>query len=513
MCLWVWKLEQGQIGEPRIEAPLLNLHEDHSVTADIQALAKGGRTNVAGFFIRLMARIPFLFIGAHWYGAEALGRLAYAILIVEFAAQIATLGLKRGLALHLTGDGKENGAWDAVLVVLGATLIPTALLMMFPQIMFPNSVIKPLDYLLPLIIPALALSDVMLAALAYRFDVKSSVRARAVIEPWTISIGAAALWWWVPSDGLLVAYALSMAAALMASLVPFLKSYGLPRNWTPRGSELYALMRRNGPLAAADAIEWASRRIDLAILGLFVSPATVGIYWVAQQIASLPQKLKTSFDPVLGPVITRKLEEGDRPSVAHQISQVGFWILAAQLGVALALGIPGEALMGLIGPGRDFVGGNGALVLLLAAEVVAAVAVVSEAALVYIARHRNMLISAGMIGLQIALTFSFVITLRAYGFPELYQAAGAAGALVIALGVSSLIKVRLAAHVLATPISIWRTALPMAAAVATLVGYVVVRGPQWAEVSFGIPAILLAYGAIIWRYGFKREDRVLFRKP
>ena len=51
---------------------------------DIQALAKGGRTNVFGFLLRLAARIPFLFIAGRLYGPEALGRFAYAILIVEF---------------------------------------------------------------------------------------------------------------------------------------------------------------------------------------------------------------------------------------------------------------------------------------------------------------------------------------------------------------------------------------------------------------------------------------------
>ena len=54
---------------------------------DIQALAKGGRTNVFGFMLRLAARIPFLFIAGRLYGPEALGRFAYAILIVEFANQ------------------------------------------------------------------------------------------------------------------------------------------------------------------------------------------------------------------------------------------------------------------------------------------------------------------------------------------------------------------------------------------------------------------------------------------
>lgn len=479
---------------------------------DIAALAKGGRTNVGGFFIRLIARIPFLIIGSQWYGAEALGRLAYAIVIVEFAAQIATLGLKRGLALHLAGAGKENGAWDGILVVILATLIPTVLLMMFPQVMFPNSQINRLDNLLPLAIPALALSDVMLAALAYRFDIGATVRARAIIEPWTISIVAFGLAWTLPRDGLLVAYAASMVMALIASIIPFLRSYGLPKGWTPRGTELYALARRNAPLALADAIEWGSRRIDVLILGLFVSPATVGIYWVAQQVASLPQKLKTSFDPVLGPVITRKLKEGDRAAIAGQISQVGFWIIAAQTGVALALGIPGEALMGLIGPGRDFVGGNGALAFLLLAEVAAAIAVVSEAALVYVARMRNLIVSLGTIALQIILTFALIITIKRLGYPELYQAAGPAIALALSLGISSLIKSRLAAHVLGARVSVWRWALPIAGAVAVLVGQIIIRLPEWAELAVGIPAILIAYGWVIWRYGFGEDDRVLFRK-
>ncbi len=49
---------------------------------DIAALARGGRTNFFGFLLRLAARLPFLLIAGRIYGAEALGRFAYAILIV-----------------------------------------------------------------------------------------------------------------------------------------------------------------------------------------------------------------------------------------------------------------------------------------------------------------------------------------------------------------------------------------------------------------------------------------------
>jgi hypothetical protein len=36
--------------------------------------------------------------------------------------------------------------------------------------------------------------------------------------------------------------------------------------------------------------------------------------------------------------------------------------------------------------------------------------------------------------------------------------------------------------------------------------------PHWASLVFGIPAILLAYGFVIWHRGFGPEDRVLFRR-
>jgi hypothetical protein len=102
----------------------------------------------------------------------------------------------------------------------------------------------------------------------------------------------------------------------------------------------------------------------------------VGIYYVAQQVASLPQQAQDQLRPDPRPGDHRRSSpRATRPAVAKQVRQVGFWVIAAQAAVALALGIPGEAVMGLVGPA--FVGGTGALAFLLAAEVVAATAAVS----------------------------------------------------------------------------------------------------------------------------------------
>lgn len=482
---------------------------------DIQALAKGGRTNVLGFVLRLAARIPFLFIAGRWYGEEALGRFAYAILVVELAAQLATLGMKRGLAEQLSANKRHPVwvVWDALLLAMIASALGAILLALFPQIMFPNSRINGLEALLPLTIFALAGSDIALAALAYRHDVASTVRARAVIEPWTISLGAFGFSFYSLRDGLILSYVVSMLAALAASLWPFVRAYGLPQGWRPHPGVLFATVRRNVPLAAADAIEWASRRIDIAILGLFFSPATVGIYYVAQQVASLPQKLKTSFDPILGPVITRNLKAGNRAAVARQVGQVGFWIIAAQTGVGLALGLPGEAVMGLVGAG--FVSGTGALAFLLAAEAVAATAAVSESALIYVARHLNLMISLVMIAVQAALSVVFIILLRRAGLSVEAQAAGPAIALCSALGLASIAKAKLLSRLLGEPVSGWRWALVWASGAAIVVGGLFTMLPhslEWLELLGGIPAILGVYGLIIWRKGFGPEDRALFAK-
>jgi O-antigen/teichoic acid export membrane protein len=486
---------------------------------DIAALAKGGRTNVFGFLLRLAARIPFLFIAGRLYGPEALGRFAYAILIVEFVAQLATLGLRRGLAELLSRDDRPHAHMvaDGLLIAMIASALGAALLIAFPQLMFPNSGINGLDRFLPLVIFAIVATDIALAALAYRFDIVSSVRARAIVEPWTISIAAGALYFYSARDGLIISYVVSLFAALLVALWPLWRSYGLPWGWRPNPPELVALARRNLPLAAADAAEWGSRRLDLAILGLFASPAVVGIYYVAQQVASLPQKLKTSFDPILGPVITRNLQTKNYGEIARQVGQVGFWIIAAQAGIALALGIPGEAVMGLVGP--QFVGGTGALAFLLAAEVAAATAVVSESALVYIARHRNLLISIAMLAVQALVSvglIQLVDTIRVK--PEMrgfYQAAAVACGLMISLGIGSVIKARLLRQILDHPISIWRGALVWAVLAASMLGVIIVSLParfEWIELAIGVPALLGLYGAVIWRWGFGPEDRVLFRK-
>lgn len=480
---------------------------------DIQALAKGGRTNFLGFVLRLGGTAPFLFIAGQLYGVEALGRYASALVIVELAAQLCALGQRRGLAQRLSEDGRDQApvVADGLLMTLILSSAVAFLLYLFPAPMFPSGGYSELDRLIPFAVIPNALTEVALAALAYNYNVGATVRARSLVEPWAQVLASIVLLWLAPVGGLILSYIISKTAAAVVAFWPLVRTMGLPGNWRPHPVRIGKLAWHSAPLAGADLVEWGTRRLDIAILGFLTTPAAVGVYFAAQQVASLPQKLKTSFEPILGPVITRNLKEGNLAAIAHQVCQVGFWIIAVQAGIALALGIPGPDVMRLVG--KDFVGGTGALGFLLAAEVVAATAVVSEAALVYVARLPNLIVSLGTIALQALLTWGGIKLMAELGYSDRFQAAAAAAALALSLGVASLTKARLLGRILGASVNNWRWPVIWAAAAAVVVGWATQQiHPWWLSLIIGIPAILLAYGYVIWHKGFGPEDRVLFRK-
>src|SRR5690606_11352427 len=205
---------------------------DSAGRADIAALAKGGRTNFIGFLLRLAARVPFLFIAGRLYGAASLGRFASALVVVELLALICSMGEKRGLAQRLSeGEGirPANLVFDSMLLAVLLATVAAVFLWFVPAPMFPAGQYSTLDKLLVTAIPAYALTEILLAAQAYRYDIATTVRARAIVEPWTISIMAGVCFYLIPKSGLSLAYIASIYAGMFAAAWPFFRTYGLPR--------------------------------------------------------------------------------------------------------------------------------------------------------------------------------------------------------------------------------------------------------------------------------------------
>ena len=166
--------------------------------------------------------------------------------------------------------------------------------------------------------------------------------------------------------------------------------------------------------------------------------------------------------------------------------------------------------MALVSP--KFTGGTAMLTFLLVAEVIAAAAFVSEAALIYVARKRNMMLSLVMLALEAGLAAALILIMRAEGLPQAFQATGPAIALCAALAFASITKSLLLRRQLGERISGWRWDLAWATAAGVAVGIIVrLFLPQAWQLIVGVPAILVAFGAVLWTKGFGPEDRELFR--
>jgi O-antigen/teichoic acid export membrane protein len=468
------------------------------------ALARGGRTNFLGFLLRLMARFPFLVIAARLYGAEDLGRFAYATMVVEFAGALATLGLKRGVAAEMArGDRPDVHALaDALLLGLLAALAGTLLLLALPQLMFPDGTRSEAERWLALIVPAIVIAELSLAGLAFRHRIGVAVRARSIIEPWVLTLAASALaFTFLKPEGLLIAFALSLLAAATASLWPALSTFGLPQGWRPSAAGLQAMAQRNLPLAGADLVEWSTRRVDVLLLGRFAGAEAVGLYFVAQQVATLAGKIRTSFDPILAPMLSTALKAGRPEEAAAHIRQVGFWVLAFQLPVVLALGLPGEGVMGLFGP--EFAAGALVMALLLTAELAAANSSISEMGLIYARPRANLVIAVSGLAFQAAISLFLV--------PR-FGGEGAAAGLLIALVAVAIARQIVLGRALGANVGFWRWSLLAAGAVTFLFGTAARLLPELPQMILTIPGTLLLFGAIIWHWGFGPDDRALFAR-
>jgi O-antigen/teichoic acid export membrane protein len=472
--------------------------------ADAGALARGGRTNFAGFLLRLSARFPFLVLAARLYGPDDLGRFAYATMVVEFVAALATVGLKRGIAGELARGGRPDAHVLADSWLLGLLLaaIGTAGLVLVPGLLFPDGPAPGPERWFALIVPAIVLADLSLAALAFRHRIGVAVRARSVIEPWVLTLAAVLLAFtaW-KAGGLLIAYLVSLVAAATASLAPAVREFGLPRGWKPSMGRLAAIVWRNLPLAGADLVEWGSRRLDVFILGRFASAEVVGLYFVAQQVASLAGKIRASFDPVLVPMLSRALKGGRPDEAAASLNQVGFWVLSFQIPVVLALGLPAEGVLGLFGPA--FAAGGLVLALLLTTELAAAGSGLAEMGLIFARPKANLAIAALGLGVQAALSLWLI---------PLYGGAGAAASLLLAMTFAAIARQLLMGRVLGRPVGLWRWSLLGAGGAAFAFGYAARGLPELWQMLVTIPGVIALFALLIWRFGYGPGDRVLLAR-
>ncbi len=478
---------------------------DHALK-DITDILKGALAAAGGFVVRSGARILFLLMAGNLYGAERFGMLAYAIAVVETLAAIAVFGQKRSLFALLDEEGADQNA-----IILNALAVTAILSAVFALLLY--AVFWPLIDMpaggpyrgFALVIPLIALSDVMLAATRHKRLMRYEVIARSIAEPWTLAALTLGFYWGgFLKAGLMAAYFGALVVAYMASAWGFGRVYNLRRVLGARPS--WRVARRivivSSPTAVVDVMALVFRRVDIFFLWHFSSETVVGIYHAAQHIAQLAQKTRYLFDPILAPIVSQTIARQDLANAGRQLSQVSRWVMTIMLLQVMLLAFYGGEILALVGPGM----GAGALllVIMVGAEMIDGVLGAAELPILFRQPKLNLVISLSGLIVHVA---GCALLVPLLGGP------GAAMSLMISLTVLN--GQRLAAAHGLFRITLLRVSFlrPVAAAALALAAYFAAGEFMALDRGYGIVAgvlvLVVVYAGTLWRLGISADDRAL----
>ena len=324
-------------------------------------IAKGAGANFGGFLIRLGARVPFLLLAGHLYGAGVFGQFVFAVTYVETLSVLAVFGFKRSIFKFLNGhirDRNMSGAAKTVVNCLMIVLCFAALIVLATYIgspllqwLFREEMAQAALMLAPAIL-VYSLTEILLASTrAFRL-MRYEIFTKSIMEPYSLlGFGALLYFLGVKEQGLLMAYLFMISLSFCSALYGFSRLFSLQhfRGFSPDIPLIRSMMSFSGPTAAYDLGNFFLQRVDVLMLSSLTSSTTVGIYGMALNVATTVKKIRQSFDPILEPVLSQSAETDDLSKTVSEMAQVSYWMASIQVIIVILLFYFGSALMSLFG--------------------------------------------------------------------------------------------------------------------------------------------------------------------
>ncbi len=356
--------------------------------SDVRDLMRGALASLFGFGGRLVARAMLMILAGRAFGIEALGYLGQIAAITEIAAALCVLGLKRSLLDMLSlaaknGNPPEKRIVEAIGISLCASLVVSTILFFAWPLISPQS-----QSVLPFLffaLPGIVFMEIALSAVKFKRIIKWDVWARGIAEPWGFLALAFGFYLWGVADSnhLIMAYAGSIFIGAACAGIGLVHTYGFRPLLAskPRIASFPAIFKQCAPVGLTDMGNMMLRRIDLVVLSIFVGPQGVGLYYMVQQLATIPQRVNALFEPMMSPIIARLHNAVDAKAIGAHLVGVCRWVFIIQIGLTIPMMVFGDMLLGLFGP--EFVVGGLVLATILFAELVDGSFITTETPLVY----------------------------------------------------------------------------------------------------------------------------------
>jgi len=349
------------------------MSSESQTRSDHGHISRGSWIYISGLLLRLGARLPMLLIAGRAYGATLYGEYIICIGVVETLAAAATLGFKRTLFTFMQ-EGNENdgnvgiAVRHALFIGIGSACILSLVLTVFAPFVATLLGIEGAAHKLAVlawVAPLIVITDLFLTATFFNRRLGYDIWARCVAEPGAQIIIAGALFLLgAVAWGLAISYVAALTAAAATATWGYAHQFGLRGLWGRIDfKRMWGMSNVSSRTALFDLLGILMSRLDMFVVGHFFSAGPVGLYAMAQQFITLPDKVGKSFVPVAMPVVSHAMNDGDLKRARAALASVAPR-LAALEGILVVSFIAGGAwLLELFGAGF----GDAAMVLTILA--------------------------------------------------------------------------------------------------------------------------------------------------
>jgi O-antigen/teichoic acid export membrane protein len=337
-----------------------------SAESDVRDLAGGALVVFLGKIARV-SRGGFLLAITLLCGKDIQGLFTIAWSVCSTLNKIARFGLLRSIVVTITearaqaqteGDRRAEhaalgaGLWIAIVassaVVIGIQLAAQSIATFYD---------KPIEDALRIMActaPFIALSWVFNAATRALRIMRYEVYVRSVFGPLILLTGGIAVG--------LAGFALTAIACVQLtmsignlglSIVFFRRHFSLRDSFRAmwQTSPWRAMSRFGLPVALTDFVYALLTQLDVLMLGAFVHEATVGIYVLARQLASVVLKAPQAFDAIFSSIVSELSAQQRQGDLADRFVTIVRWILTVNLPIAACLLLVGDSILQVKGSG------------------------------------------------------------------------------------------------------------------------------------------------------------------
>lgn len=411
---------------------------------DNSETAKAQRQALTAFAIRIAsAAIAFLsqIALARLMGEFEYGLYAFVWVIVILTGNLSCIGFHTSiirfyhqhLASGETAMLSGLNVASCLVAFLTATLVGT-LGFAFLAV-FGNDIAS--YYLVPVgialfIIPMIALGDVLDGMARARGWTVSALAPTFILRPILILVFMATAEFIDAPHDATTAMGAALAATYVTTLAHFVQLAALIRkekSEAPRQYQLGTWMRYSLPLFLVDGISFLLTNADVVVVGLYLPPDQVGIYFAAAKTIVLVQFVYFSVKAAAAPRFSAIIAAADHDALADFAARSTRWTFWPSLIIGLCALAAGELLLSLFGP--NFTDGYG-LMAILFAGILAKASVGPAEVLLTMAGHQKLCVGV------YAATLIAAVILYSVMIP-LFGLTGAAVAAATAIMIESLL--------------------------------------------------------------------------